>query len=1105
MKFVFGWLRNQVVLALGTLLVILLSVLQFNLAPTQAQPQTLMQLDAPPQEITEGWQYYWGDFPLNEAGIPVWTQEKISSLGWHPFQFPKRLWKQPRQAIVWLRVPLPSGQWQSPALYLRAVPYILGAYIDNKPIYTELSLNSLNQVEREDYQLPIIPLEPNSAGKTIFFRVYAGYASAADIYIGLFDRVMVGSQTSLIKHLIQKEIGSILGTSFALLGLMALLISLNRQEKQAYIKFGLLSILVGTYTTANSQIITLFFSNIIALDYIQNLSFYLIPISGCIFFEEVFGARYRSIIRYLWQINLAYALIAITLVTTNLALWSQTIFPAQLLFLVNALVLLFAAIKILIRGNQDAKLFTFGFIILTLSAVHDILVYILTPATWHSRVYPWGTLVFILISGFILESRFNQARKRLQTYAVELETKNADLKRLDQLKDEFLANTSHELKTPLNGIIGIAESLIDGVTGKLSQQTVLNLSLIALSGRRLTQLVNDLLDFSQLKHKKLELKIKPVGMREVTDIVLMLSRSLIGKKPLQLINSIDSDIPPVDADENRVQQILHNLVGNAIKFTQSGIVEVSAAVVHDMLSVTVTDTGIGIPVDKFEQIFESFEQADGSMKREYGGAGLGLAVTQQLVQLHGGNIHVESTVGVGSRLTFTLPLSKSRVESKQQEEVSKVQDLLAPKLSANELLIDTKTSVAAEGGFQILIVDDEPVNLQVLVNHLSLQNYAITQASNGIEALELIHNGLKPDLILLDVMMPKMTGYEFCKKIREQFPANEMPVVLLTVKNQVSDLVEGFSSGANDYLTKPISKNELLTRIKTHIRLAKINEAYGRFVPHEFLRFLERESIVDVQLGDQVQKDMTVLFADIRSFTTLSERMTPKQNFDFLNACLSEMSPVIRKHNGFIDKYIGDAIMALFPQTSEDAVQAAIEMQKQISLYNEHLQKSGDEPIAIGIGLHTGSLMLGTVGEAQRMETTVISDAVNLASRLEGLTKVYGVDILLSEQTLYRLNDPQRYKHRFLGRVKVKGKTQPVDIFEVYEADSQPLLELKEQTRTEFEQGVALYLEDHFAQAQQIFEQVLRKNQQDRATQLYVKRCYKVQNFGTSALNGAIG
>lgn len=1101
MKFRLGWLRNQVVLALGTLFVIVLSVLPFNLTSIQAQPQMLMPQEAQPQEILQGWQYHWGDFPLNEVGVPVWTQQEISSPDWHPFEFPKRLWKQQGQEIVWLRVPLPSGQWQSPALYLRAVPYILGAYIEDKPIYAELSLNSSNQVNRKEYQWPIILLETPVAGKTLFFRVYAGYASAADIYIGLFDRVMVGSQTSLIKHLIQKEIGSVLGIFFACLGLIALLISLNRQEKRAYIKFGLLSIFVGTYTTANSQVLTLFFSNPVALDYIQNISFYLIPISGCAFFEEVFGAGYQLVIRRLWQINLAYVLVAITLVISNLALWSQTIFPAQLLFLVNAVVLLLAALQILIRGNLDAKLFTFGFIILTLSGVHDILVYIFSPTTWYPRVYPWGTFIFILISGFILESRFNQARKRLQAYAIELETKNAALKRLDQLKDEFLANTSHELKTPLNGIIGIAESLIDGVTGKLSKQTVLNLSLIALSGRRLTQLVNDLLDFSQLKHKKLELKINPVGMREVTDIVLMLSRSLIGNKPLQLINNIPPDMPPVDADENRVQQILHNLVGNAIKFTESGIIEVSAAIVNEMLAVTVTDTGIGIPADKLERIFESFEQADGSIAREYGGAGLGLAVTQQLVQLHGGTTRVESTVGVGSRFTFTLPLSRNKLESKQQE-VSKGQDLLAPKLSPNEL-IESEVSVCT-GGFQILIVDDEPVNLQVLVNHLSLQNYAITQASNGIDALEVIHNGLKPDLILLDVMMPKMTGYEFCKKIREQFPANEMPVVLLTVKNQVSDLVEGFNSGANDYLTKPISKNELLTRIKTHIRLAKINEAYGRFVPHEFLRFLERESIVDVQLGDQVQKDMTVLFADIRSFTTLSERMTPKQNFDFLNACLSEVSPVIRNHNGFIDKYIGDAIMALFPQTTDDAVQAAIEMQKQISLYNEHLQKSGDEPIAIGIGLHTGSLMLGTVGEAQRMETTVISDAVNLASRLEGLTKVYGVDILISEQTRYRLNDPQRYKHRFLGRVKVKGKTQPVDIFEVYEADPQPVLELKEQTRREFEEGVALYLEDHFAQAQQVFEQVLRKNQQDRVTQLYIKRCQRVQNFGASELNGLI-
>jgi two-component system sensor histidine kinase ChiS len=229
--------------------------------------------------------------------------------------------------------------------------------------------------------------------------------------------------------------------------------------------------------------------------------------------------------------------------------------------------------------------------------------------------------------------------------------------------------------------------------------------------------------------------------------------------------------------------------------------------------------------------------------------------------------------------------------------------------------------------------------------------------------------------------------------------------------------------------------------------------------------------------------------------------MSPKENFDFLNACLSEVSPVIRKHNGFIDKYIGDAIMALFPQTADDAVQAAIEMQKQVSLYNIYLQQKGDEPITIGIGLHTGSLMLGTVGESQRMETTVIADAVNLASRLEGLTKLYGVDILISEQTLCLLDDAQNYKYRFLGRVKVKGKSQAVGVFEVYDANPQDVIELKMQTRADFEEAVELYVEEKFAQAQQVFQQVLQRNEQDRVTQLYIERCKKAQKYGVSELN----
>lgn len=703
----------------------------------------------------------------------------------------------------------------------------------------------------------------------------------------------------------------------------------------------------------------------------------------------------------------------------------------------------------------------------------------------------------------ILARAFNTMALQLQESFNTLESQNIQLQRLDQLKDEFLANTSHELRTPLNGIIGLTESLIDGATGQLPPQTVANLTTISACGRRLSNLVNDILDFSQLKYKTIELQIKPIELRSLVEVVFVLSQPLIGNKPLELINSIPPDIPLVDADENRLLQIFHNLIGNAIKFTESGTVEASAIVLKDresetnsreFIAITISDTGIGIPEDKLEQIFEFFEQADGSTAREYGGTGLGLAITKQLIALHGGEIRVESKIGEGSKFRLTLPISRELVKS--NSEFSPIQNISTNLELFNEISIDSATLTVNTGDFKILIVDDEAINLQVLTNNLSLQNYAITQASNGLEALDILERGFKPDLILLDVMMPRMTGYEVCQKIREKFLPSELPIVMLTAKNQTSDLVEGFISGANDYLAKPFSKNELLARIKTHIHLAKINAAYGRFVPHDFLRFLGRESIIEVKLGDHVEKDMTILFSDIRSFTRLSEEMTPEDNFNFINSYLLRVSPVIRAHNGFIDKYIGDAIMALFPESADDAVRGAIAMQQQVTLYNQDRQQQRDIPIAIGIGLHTGNLMLGTIGEQERMESTVISDAVNLASRLEGLTKLYGAGILISGQTLFKLEEFQNYNFRFLNRVRVKGKKKAIAVFEVFDGDSESIKQLKIKTKTSFERGAFLFHQHKLSRSQEIFTEVLQENPDDKAARFYVQQCENPQKYG---------
>ncbi len=270
---------------------------------------------------------------------------------------------------------------------------------------------------------------------------------------------------------------------------------------------------------------------------------------------------------------------------------------------------------------------------------------------------------------------------------------------------------------------------------------------------------------------------------------------------------------------------------------------------------------------------------------------------------------------------------------------------------------------------------------------------------------------------------------------------------------------------------------------------SELTDAYGRFVPHQFLNLLGYESIIDVNLGDQVQEEMSVLFADIRDFTTLSETMTPQENFNFINAYLSRMEPAITSNNGFIDKYIGDAIMALFSDFADDAVKAGIAMLNILTDYNQHRQSVGYIPIQIGIGINSGSLMLGTVGGKSRMDSTVISDAVNLASRIEGLTKDYGVPLLISQETLERLRNPADYAIRIVDKVQVKGKSKYVVVYEVFDADPAEILSAKLANLPVYNEAMLLCDRKEFREAGKLFEECLRTNPSDSVARIYLKRC----------------
>jgi two-component system sensor histidine kinase ChiS len=388
---------------------------------------------------------------------------------------------------------------------------------------------------------------------------------------------------------------------------------------------------------------------------------------------------------------------------------------------------------------------------------------------------------------------------------------------------------------------------------------------------------------------------------------------------------------------------------------------------------------------------------------------------------------------------------------------------------------------------RILAVDDEPVNLQVLANNLGLANYEIATATDGLKALELCET-FHPDLVVLDVMMPGLDGFEVCRRIREKRPASELPIILLTARTQLKDLLEGFGIGANDYLTKPFSRGELLARVRAHVQMSKIAVAYGHFVPHEFLSILGKDSILDVRLGDQVQRDMTVMFADIRSFTSLAEGLSPADTFAFVNAYLGRVAPVIRNCGGIVDKYIGDAIMALFPDRPENAMRAAVEMQGVVASINEGRLAKGRAPIRIGIGLHSGRLILGTLGEEKRMEQTVISDAVNLASRVEGLTKRYGAPVLVSEPTWSSLPDPRPFHFRFLGKAQVKGKNEATAVYELLEGDTAESRNLKMEGAEEFDRGLRQFYDRQFAEASVSFSRILKANPEDVAARLYLER-----------------
>ncbi|MGL5759012.1 ATP-binding protein [Plesiomonas sp.] len=418
-----------------------------------------------------------------------------------------------------------------------------------------------------------------------------------------------------------------------------------------------------------------------------------------------------------------------------------------------------------------------------------------------------------------------------------IEIQNTELQAADKLKDEFLANTSHELRTPLHGMLGIAESMLAGAVGVLTPQQEHQLAMIAKSGHRLSKLVNELLDYHKMRYGDLSLHVQPVDVSAAASVVIELSQHLLTDKPVKIINRISAQTPHVIADEQRLEQILYNLLGNAIKFTSEGKIILSAEQHDDSLVISVRDTGQGIQPEMVQAIFEPLVQA--SRQSIGSGLGLGLSISRQLVELMQGSLSVQTEPMIGSTFRFTLPLAQTTVPEKQPLNAAHTADSISSTNTMTEPTDHTAVRVAATPNTpiiptlfathpvndplapHILIVDDEPINIQILYNYLSLSGFNLYSVTHGEDAIRycLEH---EPDLVLLDVMMPEITGYDVCKALREHFDRVQLPIIMLTALSQPEEIVRGFSAGANDYLIKPFCQDELLARIQTQLDTQKI-------------------------------------------------------------------------------------------------------------------------------------------------------------------------------------------------------------------------------------------------------------------------------------------
>ncbi|MHA6261027.1 hybrid sensor histidine kinase/response regulator [Sporosarcina sp. CAU 1771] len=690
-----------------------------------------------------------------------------------------------------LKVLLPPGNKQIYGLRMKTVTTASALFINGTEIarHNDPVKSATKKVTEEGPYSALFSSESNEVEVLLHVSNYE-----IPFFGGVTDSIMIGTAAAINKEdsfsSTLQLIVAILSIVYALHAFFIYFFSIDKYRKEVF-SLGLLLILSAFANLIDDDVVlqlplSMEWSNKLLLFIFLSTLLALLQ-----FIKNLFHLKSRT---YKYLVGL-YGTLLLGMILTPFEKYEFLVLFLFVFYAFSIVFLFYQTIKVVRNNSLDAIL-----ILLFISAYTSNVFWGAGIKFGFSNIpyYPFDFLIAIFVITILLI-------KRHIRIVDENKVQKRELQKADKLKDDFLANTSHELRNPLHGILNIAQVILADDNDTLSTNNKKSLELLSQVARQMSFTLNDLLDSTRLEGNHIRLRKENISIQTTASGVIDMLQFMLESKPINLRMDISPEFPAVEADENRLTQILFNLLHNAVKFTQKGTISIYASHDDKEATIYVKDSGIGIDDAMQQLIFNRYIQKSSSLNST-GGVGIGLVVTKQLVELHEGTISVESQPGEGALFSFTL-----RLASQEPSSIPMTKSSESSRRIDNELL-SSNDSVSIEGKPRILIIDDDFVNLRIL-RHLLQRTYNVTEASNGKDALVMMDKTVY-DLVVCDVMMPNMSGYEFTQLVRKRFSISELPILLLTARSQPEDIVAGFLSGANDYVSKPIDALSLQSRVQ---------------------------------------------------------------------------------------------------------------------------------------------------------------------------------------------------------------------------------------------------------------------------------------------------